>query len=77
MPAIMLARFLLAIASLTIVVDGYWRMQCSLIETGRIDPIVSPGKISGHAHKIAGGSSQWPYPTSPFEGDPHHYRSNN
>ena len=30
-------------------------MSCGIIQTGRIDPVVSPGKIAGHAHKIAGG----------------------
>ena len=35
--------------------QAFWRMSCGIIQTGRIDPVVSPGKIAGHAHKIAGG----------------------
>lgn len=40
--------------------DAFWRMSCSIVQTGRVDPLVSPGKVAGHVHKIAGGSSQWP-----------------
>lgn len=36
---------------------AYWRMSCGLSQTGRLDPIVSPGKISGHVHKIVGASN--------------------
>ncbi|KAK5148930.1 hypothetical protein LTR04_000305, partial [Oleoguttula sp. CCFEE 6159] len=36
-------------------VDAFWRMNCGVIQTGRIDPIVTPGGISSHVHKIAGG----------------------
>ncbi|MCJ1434081.1 hypothetical protein MMC27_003447 [Xylographa pallens] len=32
-------------------------MQCGITQTGRIDPVVSPGKISSHVHKIAGSSN--------------------
>ncbi|KAJ9132986.1 WSC-domain-containing protein [Pleurostoma richardsiae] len=38
-------------------VDAYWRMSCGIIQVGRVDPIISPGTVSGHVHKIAGGSS--------------------
>lgn len=38
--------------------DAFWRMSCSIVQTGRVDPLVSPGKVAGHVHKIAGGSSQ-------------------
>jgi hypothetical protein len=37
--------------------DAFWRMPCSgrlLLE--RADPIVSPGKVSGHVHTISGGN---------------------
>ncbi|TKA58194.1 hypothetical protein B0A49_13690, partial [Cryomyces minteri] len=36
-------------------VDAFWRMNCGVIQTGRIDPIVTPAEISSHVHKIAGG----------------------
>ena len=40
------------------VCQGYWRMNCGVVQTGRIDPVVNPGKLAGHAHKIAGASSK-------------------
>jgi len=51
---------LLAIALVTFSrnADAFFRMSCGIVQTGRIDPIVSPGKIAGHVHKIAGGSSK-------------------
>ncbi|KAK0512548.1 hypothetical protein JMJ35_004565 [Cladonia borealis] len=45
------------VGSLTGFSDAFWRMSCGIIQTGRIDPVVSPGKISGHVHKIAGASN--------------------
>lgn len=39
--------------------DAYWRMNCGIIQSGRIDPIVSPGKISQHVHKLVGASSKY------------------
>lgn len=39
-------------------VDAFWRMVCGTIQTGRIDPIVNPGAISGHAHTVAGPLSE-------------------
>lgn len=41
-------------------VDAFWRMNCATIQTGRIDPLVSPGAIAGHSHSIVGGSSEHP-----------------
>lgn len=38
-------------------VDAFWRMSCGIIQFGRVDPVISPGSVSQHAHKIAGGSS--------------------
>ncbi|KAL2393243.1 hypothetical protein ABEF93_001754 [Exophiala dermatitidis] len=35
-------------------VDAFWRMVCGTVQVGRIDPIISPGGISGHCHTIAG-----------------------
>ncbi|KAI9847201.1 MAG: hypothetical protein M1837_003065 [Sclerophora amabilis] len=37
--------------------DGFWRLSCNLIQTGRIDPVVNPGRTSGHVHKISGASN--------------------
>ena len=37
---------------------AYWRTACSVSQTARADPILSPGGVSGHVHKFAGGSSQ-------------------
>jgi len=38
---------------------AYWRMACSVSQTARVDLILSPGEVSGHVHKFAGGSSKW------------------
>lgn len=38
-------------------VNAFWRMGCSTIMNGRIDPIVNPGKLSSHSHTIVGGSN--------------------
>jgi len=40
-------------------VDAFWRLVCGTIQVGRIDPIISPGGIAGHAHTIAGTPSKW------------------
>lgn len=45
-------------------VNAFWRMVCGTIGTGRIDPIISPGTISGHCHTIAGPISEFLYPGS-------------
>ncbi|KAI1799599.1 WSC-domain-containing protein [Daldinia bambusicola] len=37
--------------------DAYWRMSCSLIQTGRLDPNISPGVVSPHVHKVSGASN--------------------
>lgn len=34
--------------------SGFWRIDCGRIQTGRVDPIVSPGKVSSHCHNIGG-----------------------
>ena len=49
--------FLLSLGSLAGISEAFWRMSCSIIQTGRIDPIVSPGKVASHVHKISGASS--------------------
>ncbi|OTA98734.1 hypothetical protein M426DRAFT_76813 [Hypoxylon sp. CI-4A] len=38
-------------------VDAYWRMSCSTIQTGRVDPNISPGAVSAHVHKVSGASN--------------------
>ncbi|KAL8867460.1 MAG: hypothetical protein Q9174_005653 [Haloplaca sp. 1 TL-2023] len=37
--------------------QAFWRLSCGIIQSSRIDPIVNPGALSPHAHKIAGASS--------------------
>ena len=39
-------------------IDAFWRMVCGTIQTGRIDPIVNPGMLSGHCHTVAGPLSR-------------------
>ncbi|KAL0945477.1 hypothetical protein HGRIS_000963 [Hohenbuehelia grisea] len=39
-------------------VHGYWLMGAhNFITTQRLDPLVSPGKVSSHAHSVVGGSN--------------------
>ncbi|EEU38288.1 uncharacterized protein NECHADRAFT_34566, partial [Fusarium vanettenii 77-13-4] len=45
---------LLVIATLA---DAYWRMSCSIIQTGRVDPIIAPGRVAAHLHKVSGASN--------------------
>ena len=45
------------LASLTSPVAAFWRMPCpGRLVLERIDPIISPGKVSGHVHTVSGGS---------------------
>lgn len=39
-------------------VNAFFRMRCSLIQQGRIDPVVNPGALAAHSHSIVGGSSK-------------------
>ena len=34
--------------------DAFWRLPCGRIQLGRLDPIISPGGVSGHVHTISG-----------------------
>lgn len=44
-------------ASLSGVANAFWRMPCSgRLSLERADPIIDPGKISGHVHTISGGN---------------------
>ncbi|TKA70234.1 hypothetical protein B0A55_06883 [Friedmanniomyces simplex] len=36
---------------------AFWRMNCAVIQTGRVDPVVNPGAVAAHAHSIVGGSN--------------------
>ncbi|KAI1621836.1 WSC domain-containing protein [Exophiala viscosa] len=38
-------------------VNAYWRMTCSVAQTGRVDPILSPGSVSGHVHLLSGATN--------------------
>ena len=40
-------------------VNAFWRMNCAVIQTGRVDPLVNPGAVAAHAHSIVGGSSEF------------------
>lgn len=53
------ASLFLLITALIGVCQGYFRMNCGIVQTGRLDPVVSPGKINGHVHKVSGASSTY------------------
>lgn len=54
-----------AAAVLSGTAEAFWRMDChSRSGLARIDPIVTPGKISSHAHAIHGGGSKYQSPIS-------------
>ena len=38
--------------------NAFWRMNCGIIQKGRIEPLVTPGGIAAHVHTIVGGSSE-------------------
>ncbi|KAF9779950.1 hypothetical protein IL306_000936 [Fusarium sp. DS 682] len=47
----------LALLAFVALAEGYWRMSCSIIQTGRVDPIIAPGTFSAHVHKLSGASN--------------------
>jgi hypothetical protein len=49
---------LFTIALLSSNVEAFWRMRCSKIQMGRVDPIVTPGKAASHSHVLVGSSSE-------------------
>lgn len=51
------SRALLAFLLLITSADAFWRMSCGIIQTGRVDPIIAPGNVAGHTHKISGASN--------------------
>lgn len=36
--------------------SAYFIINCNLVALERLDPIVSPGKVSSHVHAVMGGS---------------------
>ena len=54
-----MAHILEIVALLSILgsTEAFWRMNCATVQRGRIDPIVSPGRISAHVHTLVGSSS--------------------
>lgn len=46
--------FLLIGSLFTGLSQAYFRISCSMSQTSRIDPIASPGGLSGHVHIFAG-----------------------
>ncbi|KAL1302581.1 hypothetical protein AAFC00_002959 [Neodothiora populina] len=50
---------LIAVVTLACVhtVHAFFRINCYVVQTGRIDPIINPGAISAHAHTIVGASN--------------------
>lgn len=48
----------LALTALAASANGYWLMGIEdFITTERLDPVVTPGKVSGHVHSVLGGSN--------------------
>ncbi|MCJ1480570.1 mucin 5B, oligomeric mucus gel-forming [Schaereria dolodes] len=37
--------------------EAFWRLLCDLSGVARIDPLISPGSVSAHAHNIYGGDA--------------------
>ncbi|KAI0485076.1 hypothetical protein GGR56DRAFT_681157 [Xylariaceae sp. FL0804] len=48
---------LLALAATAPFAAAFFRMSCGIIQTGRLDPVVAPGSVSSHVHKVSGGSA--------------------
>jgi len=46
-------------------VNAFWRLPCQKpIMEARVDPIVSPGKASGHGHTVMGSNGMSPHSNS-------------
>ena len=39
---------------------GFWILAHSSLTTDRLDPVVTPGKVSGHVHTVVGASNFGP-----------------
>ncbi|KAJ3510691.1 hypothetical protein NLJ89_g4535 [Agrocybe chaxingu] len=51
-------KLLFAFAALATTARAYWLMGIeNFITTERLDPVVNPGRVSGHAHSVLGGSN--------------------
>ena len=42
------------LAALISQTEAFWRLSCGRIQLGRVDPIINPGAIAGHAHIVSG-----------------------
>ena len=40
---------------------GFWRLGCGIAQRGRIDPIITPGDVSGHVHMLSGATNISPF----------------
>lgn len=54
----MLRTQFIGVAFLFAEANAFWRMNCGTVQLSRIDPIVSPGGVSGHVHIVAGPNSE-------------------
>ncbi|KAF4547191.1 Hypothetical protein D9617_54g000250 [Elsinoe fawcettii] len=52
-----MSSLLLNILLLASYAEAFWRMNCNIIQIGRVDPIINPGALAQHAHTISGGSN--------------------
>lgn len=43
-------------------VQAFFRINCNIIQTGRIDPVINPGSVSTHVHTVAGASGMYYLP---------------
>ncbi|KAI4213743.1 MAG: hypothetical protein LQ351_003709 [Letrouitia transgressa] len=53
----LLATSLLKLGFIAGTAQAYWRLSCGIIQSSRIDPVINPGSLSPHAHKITGASN--------------------
>lgn len=53
-----LTSSLVVLGALTGFSNAFWRMSCTVIQTGRIDPVQYSSRVADHVHKIAGASSK-------------------
>ncbi|KAL9624606.1 MAG: hypothetical protein Q9160_001271 [Pyrenula sp. 1 TL-2023] len=40
-------------------VQAFFRINCNIIQTGRVDPVINPGGVSSHVHTVAGASGKF------------------
>lgn len=60
MPGIRLRTVLgVTLTAFPVLSNAFWRLPCrGRTGIARLDPIIDPGEISGHAHTIHGGGSE-------------------